>query len=148
MLAGALGIIGPPLRSASAPSTPAPAQSAPSIRQWHGAWGGGNGFYACAIRNARAWKVLWERMRRSPPCQFDPASTMGVFIALGTRPTGGYRVDVVSASAVNGRLVVRYRELGPSRTTYVIEAITHPWAMALLPRSNLPVDFRPVGSSR
>lgn len=147
MLAAVVGILGMPLRAVPSPSGPAPIPPAPSIRQWHGDWGGGADFHTRVIRDSRAWILLWRSMRRSPPCKFDSTSFMAVLIAIGSRPTGGYRVDVVSASAVDRHLVVRYREVRPSRDTYVIEAITHPWVVALLLRSRLPVVFRPIRTS-
>ncbi len=134
-------------QAAPAPNKAAASQPAASIRQWHGSWGGGSGFQAYVIHDSRSWGSLWERVRRSPPCRLDPAASMAVFIAIGERPTGGYRADVVSAAVEHGHLVVRYREIKPSPETYVIEAITYPWTVALLPRSKLPVVFRLVGSS-
>lgn len=72
---------------------------------------------------------------------------MAVAVFMGERRTGGYAIEVVSVRAAEGRLVVDYRESAPSPEMMVTQAITAPWAIALIGRTELPVTFQKLSAS-
>ncbi len=136
---GALPALPPPPSRDAAPS---PRHAPEPIQQWHGSYGGDPMFSVRAVYNEAGWQSLWQRLQKYPPHPLDVPAKMAVYIALGRRPTGGYTDSVASAVVGKDRLIVTYREARPSPDTYVTEAITFPWVIAVLPRSHFPVVFQ------
>ena len=62
---------------------------------------------------------------------------MAVFISIGERPTGGYQPRVVSATLGDSQFVVVYTDGEPSRDTFVTQALTYPWVVAIVPKTPL-----------
>jgi len=62
---------------------------------------------------------------------------LGLAIFLGQFPTGGHGANVVSAGAVDGAYVIRYKLRAPGG--FVTEVITTPVLFATVPASLLPV---------
>ena len=114
-----------------------PAGAAPggALEQWSGHQGG---------VTAASQRVLRDSAGVPAPRPFQPAREQAVAVFLGERRTGGYAVSIESAAPQDGRLVVTYRESTPPRGTMVTQALTSPWALVVVPRSDLPVDVRPV----
>lgn len=132
--------------AADTAAQPAPAgagRQAQAIPQWAGYWGAGNGFRGEVARDAGQWEALWRQLHMNPPAPFDPASSMAVLVSVGLRNTGGYSVRVVGTREGAGKLVVVYRESRPRPGAPVLQALTHPWVIAVLPRSSLEVAFEP-----
>lgn len=48
-------------------------------------------------RSAEAWDRLWQAYGQPAPADFQDGRDMAVFIALGSRPTSGYKVNIVGA---------------------------------------------------
>jgi hypothetical protein len=70
---------------------------------------------------------------------------------LGTRPTGGYDVEIVATRRDGNALVVEYVEHRPPADAIVTQALTSPFHIVKLPRADGPVRFRdvsPAGSAR
>ena len=67
---------------------------------------------------------------------------VGVF--LGSRPTAGYTLEIVSANESNGTLVVRYREAVPSRGTMTAQMLTSPYHLVTVPFFPGGVKFEKV----
>jgi hypothetical protein len=96
------------------------------------------------LRSDAEWQRLWlEDIGRLPPGPL-PADSMAVAVFLGTRPSGGYRVDIPSWSQEDRYLQVEYRETGPGPSDMVIMMMTTPYAVRLVPFSKQEVIFTGV----
>jgi hypothetical protein len=97
------------------------------------------------VRTAADWPALWKAhgASGSPPA-VDFANDMVVAVFLGTRPTGGFRVEITGAHAEAQSLVVDYVERRPGPEDIVSQALTSPFHIVRLPRHAGPVSFRLV----
>lgn len=122
------------------------------IGQWHGSSYGGSEFHEFSvvkIYSARRWRDFWHTyLKWEQPANFDDSLHQAVYIELGVRPTSGYSVEVVSAYEVDKNLVLEYMEREPARDQYVMQALTTPWVMVLLPRTDLRVVTRQAPVTR
>jgi hypothetical protein len=55
---------------------------------------------------------------------------------MGMRLTGGYAVEILGAEEHDGILTIRYRERSPRPNEFVTQAVTAPFHVRLLPRSD------------
>lgn len=109
------------------------------IAQWSGQHGGSSTPGVQALRTTEQWRAFWQQVGREPPQALDVGREMAVAIFLGERNTGGYGAEIVGARVLEGPLVIVYRESSPAPGAMVTQALTSPWAVAILPRSELPV---------
>lgn len=124
----------------------APAPGSP-LAQWSGVSGGPARAQTLVLRSADAWQAWWRDRERDMPRALDPKTEMAVVVALGERRTGGYRVQFLSVREHRGQVLVRYRTNTPARGAAVMQMITHPWAVAIVARSGLPVVFQQLTPS-
>lgn len=119
------------------------------LGQWHGSSYSGSEFSVVKIYSADRWRQFWqEYLSREPPVNFDESLHQAVYIELGVRPTGGYRVEVVSAYEEDKNLVLEYIERDPAPDQYVTQVLNTPWVMVLLPRTDLRVVTRKAPEKR
>lgn len=100
------------------------------------------------IRNQEGWRRLWETtlgLTTAPP-EIDFACNMAVAVLAGQRPTGGYAASITSITQEDDRLIVRYQIRTPLPGEIVTQALTSPYAIAIIPASQLPVVFRDVSA--
>jgi hypothetical protein len=98
-----------------------------------------------AVKTAAAFKQLWQQHspdRPLPAVDFTKEMVVGVF--LGSRPSAGYTLEIVSAIQANGTLVVRYREAVPARGTMTAQVITSPYHLVAVPLFPGEVKFEKV----
>ena len=89
-----------------------------------------------AVKTVEAWKQLWQQHspdRPLPAVDFTKEMVVGAF--MGSRPSAGYTLEIVSAIEASGTLVVRYREASPSRGTMTAQVITSPYHLVAGRRS-------------
>jgi len=110
--------------------------------EWHGSYGGPGSACTKVARNAMDWQTLWAMVSAEPPVTFDPIKTMAVGIFLGTRRTGGYWVEIISAREENGVFVVEYMEITPGANDIVTQALTTPYLIRVFPKKDLKVIFK------
>jgi hypothetical protein len=101
------------------------------------------------IRTPAAWRALWAEhvSTRTPPPpapSIDFSRLMVIAVFMGTRPTGGYRIEVRNVTMSHGELVVSVRRTEPPRGSIVAQVLTQPYHIIVLPRTNAPVRFVPV----
>ena len=112
----------------------------------------GDGQYGIANFGMLAWSTgnsaLWSTWRmlyahRTPREVFDIDldENTAIIIASGTRPTGGYGVEVTSVYLQDGTLFVEYREIVPGPGTMVTQAITYPYIMGAVEGQHTTVEF-------
>jgi hypothetical protein len=95
-----------------------------------------------AARTEAEWAPLWKKHnydKPAPPVDFSKEMVVAVF--MGSRPTAGFTVEIVSASARDGKLMVTYREVLPGPGSISAQVLTAPYHIAAVAKSNLPVVF-------
>ena len=100
------------------------------------------------LRTTDQWQSFWQQVGREPPRVLDPSAEMAAAIFLGEKNTGGYAADVIGARVREGRLVIDYRESSPAPGAMVTQALTSPWVVAIVPRSELPVTANNLNPPR
>jgi hypothetical protein len=97
------------------------------------------------IRTPTEWAALWKQ--HSPgqkPTAIDFTRSMAAGAFLGSRPSGGYTVEVTAVQREGGDLVVIYRERKPDPQMMVTQMITSPFHLVRIDRHDGPVRFRRV----
>jgi len=95
-----------------------------------------------AARTTAEWDTLWRRHspdRDQPRVNFAREMVLGVF--LGSRPTAGFGVEILSALDEQGALVVRFRETRPPGDLLLAQVITSPYHLVAVPRHSGDVKF-------
>lgn len=97
-------------------------------------------------RSAADWTALWEkhagRTSQLPAVDFSREIVVGVF--LGTRPTAGYRVEIVRATTAKGVLVVEYVEAAPPPGALTAQVLTTPHHLAAVEKHDGEIRFQKV----
>jgi hypothetical protein len=97
------------------------------------------------VRSAAEWAALWKANGANEPVpaiDFSREMVAGVF--LGTRPTGGYGVEIVRAVNASGTLVVEYIENAPPRDALSAQVLTAPYHLVAIPKHDGAVTFKKV----
>lgn len=97
------------------------------------------------VRTEAEWTTLWRQHtpdRKRPAVDFSRAMVVGVF--MGSRPTAGFSVDIVSTIQANGVLMVRYRETQPPKGAITAQVITSPYHLVTAPKLAGEVKFEKV----
>ncbi len=93
-------------------------------------------------RTPAEWTALWRTHEYDKPAPaVDFSREMVVAVFMGSRPTGGYSVEIVSATESGGSLVVSYREQSPPRGALTTQVLTAPFHMAAVPKFTGDVRF-------
>ena len=94
------------------------------------------------IRSIDEWRTLWKEHGAAalPVVDFSKSMVVGVFI--GSRPTAGYRVDIVGVRKEGATVVVEYRETAPAPDAMVAQMLTSPFHLVSLPRTDGTFQFR------
>ena len=93
-------------------------------------------------RTAAEWSALWKAHnfdKPAPPVDFSKEMVVAVF--MGSRPSAGYGVRIVSAEPRDGALIVRYAESRPAPGTMTAQVLTSPYAIAAVPKFVGEVKF-------
>jgi hypothetical protein len=94
------------------------------------------------VRTPAEWNTLWRQHspdRDQPRVDFEREMVLGVF--MGSRPTAGFDVEILSALVDQGVLVVRFREIRPSSDRLLAQVITSPYHLVAIPRHSGDVKF-------
>lgn len=105
------------------------------------------------IRDAATWESVWAEIvspyaqtPARPAVDFD--AYMIVFVAMGTRNTGGYGTEVESVIDDSAALVARVREFSPGPACITTQALTAPVAAKLVPRRDRDVIWEEQSSTQ
>jgi hypothetical protein len=96
-------------------------------------------------RSGEEWAKLWREHageRARPSVDFARDMVVGVF--LGSRPTAGFGVQIVSAREDRGALVVQYRETRPPGGSISAQVLTSPYQLVTLPKRAGEIRFEKV----
>ncbi len=117
-------------------------QKPPKMPQWHGQREGDAELSTKVFKTQASWAAVWKGQGKPMPQELNEAHEMAVFIAIGERPTGGFKPQIVSAKESEGKYVVVYAEGKPSPDSIVTQALTYPWVIAIVPKSELKLETR------
>jgi VWFA-related protein len=98
------------------------------------------------VRTPVEWEALWRRHaagRPLPAVDFSRDMVVGVF--LGSRPSGGFGVQITSTERVGDVLVVKWSEQTPAPGQMAAQVMTAPSFLATVPRHTGQVRFERVG---
>ncbi len=98
------------------------------------------------VRDQATWQNLWAQINRnlSPtPAlpEVDFTKNLVVVAAMGTRPRGGYRIEMPSASQNSTGVVIEVMATSPGATCAVPTVITSPVDVAIIPLTSAPIAF-------
>jgi hypothetical protein len=97
------------------------------------------------VRTDAEWGALWkDHSPRDTPPQVDFSKTMVVGVFLGTRPSAGYQVEIVSVRPQDKELIVEYVQKQPGRGTMAAQILTEPYHLVSVARHPGPVRFLQV----
>ena len=98
------------------------------------------------IRTEDEWAKLWRQHaaeRPRPAVDFSKEMVVGVF--MGSRPTAGFATAIVSTTAGNGVLIVRYTEKLPAGRAITAQILTFPFHLVAIPKATVTdVKFEKV----
>jgi hypothetical protein len=95
------------------------------------------------VRSAAELTALWKEHGSSQPVpsvNFSREIVAAVF--LGTRPTGGFSVEIVGTREEGDAVVIEYAEQKPGRADIVSQVLTSPFHIVKLPVHKGPVRFQ------
>jgi hypothetical protein len=98
------------------------------------------------IRTDAEWQSLWQRHapgRTAPAVDFSKNMVVAVF--LGSRPSGGYAVQISGVRTVGNTLVVQWNESRPGPGQVAAQVITSPAHIVAVPRHAGEVRFEQAG---
>jgi hypothetical protein len=98
------------------------------------------------VRSREDWAVLWERAHAKvipvpplPPVDFSQQMVVGVF--QGSRPSGGYRIEVTELLDTGAALEVAVRTSSPGRGCATTTAFTEPYHLVQTERLDREAVF-------
>jgi hypothetical protein len=94
------------------------------------------------VRSSAEWEALWKEhgvTQPLPVVNFSKEIVAAVF--LGSRPTGGFNVEILSTRLEGDALIVEYGERRPGRGDIVSQVLTSPFHIVRLPAHKGPVRF-------
>lgn len=93
-------------------------------------------------RTEAEWEALWKRHapgRPAPSVDFARHMVVGVF--LGSRPSGGYQVEITGARTDGQILIVTWAERTPPPGAMAAQVLTAPAHLVTVPRHQGDVRF-------
>jgi hypothetical protein len=88
------------------------------------------------VRNDAEWTTLWKQHhpdKPRPAVDFSKEMIVGVF--MGSRPNAGFSTTILSATAANGALIVRYAEKVPAPGSISAQILTFPYHLVAIPKA-------------
>lgn len=94
-------------------------------------------------RTPAEWAALWRAHAGDQPAPaVDLTADIIVAVFLGTRPTGGFDVEITGTRREGGVLVVEWRETRPTPGAVAAQVITSPAHIVAIPRVEGEIRFR------
>lgn len=87
---------------------------------------------ARVIDNEADWKAFWSPTEAP---QVDFSRSFAVAVSAGSKPTGGYSVEIDDPAESGGQCFINYRIKAPPPDAMVTQAFTQPFAARVFPKS-------------
>jgi hypothetical protein len=90
------------------------------------------------VRTDAELRQLWQQHspeRPMPKVDFSREMVIGVF--MGSRPNAGFSTAIVSATAANGALIVRYSESKPAPGIISAQILTFPYHLVAISKADV-----------
>jgi hypothetical protein len=97
------------------------------------------------VRTDEQWIHFWAEHHpeeASPDVDFTRNMVIGIFV--GSRPADKFSVQITNVRTVSNMLVVDYQERTPPTGTLEVGVTAYPYALKVIPKSNLRVKFNPI----
>jgi len=97
------------------------------------------------VRTEAEWTKLWQQHtpdRTRPAVDFSKEMIVGVF--MGSRPTAGYNISIVSTFTKDGSVLVRYEESRPRPGAITAQVLTFPYHLVAIPKASGDVMFEKI----
>ena len=98
-----------------------------------------NGAYrAIAFNDENAYRTQWPDLvpeREAPPVDFSRSTA--ILLIADTRPSGGFTIYVQSVDIAGDSLDVRATVNPPPADAFVTAALTVPWTLIVVPKSEI-----------
>ena len=110
-----------------------------------GAYSGISDASEVVVRSPAEWDALWKAhagLQPIPAVDFSQEFIAAVF--LGTRPSGGFGVEILGTRREAAALVIEYRERVPAASDIVTQALTSPFHIVKVPQFDGPIRFRKI----
>jgi hypothetical protein len=98
------------------------------------------------VRSDAEWRTLWQRHapgRNVPAVDFSKSMVVAVF--LGSRPSGGYQVQITGVRSEGNTMIVQWTESQPGRDQVAAQVMTAPAHIVTVPRHAGDVRFEKAG---
>ena|SRR5688572_13593175 len=99
------------------------------------------------VTNASQWAEVWTKhsaqrtpKEDAPTVDFEKETVL--FVGLGTKPTGGHKVEIAEAHHTGDKTEVLVRIRAPQSGGFSIQALTAPYHAVAIPKVKGPVTFR------
>jgi hypothetical protein len=88
------------------------------------------------VRTDAEWTTLWKQHHPDKPRPaIDFSKEMVVCVFMGSRPNAGFSTTIISATAANGVLIVRYAEKVPAPGSMSAQILTSPFHLVAIPKA-------------
>jgi hypothetical protein len=99
------------------------------------------------VTNSAQWAELWtkhsaQRTPKDNPPAVDFEKETVLFVALGSKPTGGHRVEIAEVRQIGDTTEVLVKFQSPRPGGFSIQALTAPYHAVAIPKVKGPVTFR------
>jgi hypothetical protein len=110
---------------------------------WSGPYSGGNDGQRL-ISDEKSWLALWKSLSKNPAPVIDFSRQQVAAIFPGPRSSGGYSLEITEAQVTEAFILVQYREIAPPPGKSPPAGPSSPYALRVIPRSDLPVRFEKI----
>jgi hypothetical protein len=96
-------------------------------------------------RDQKQWQALWQRHAPGRPLPaVDFTRNLVVAVFLGSRPSGGYQVEISGVRQEGDTLIVQWREAVPGPGQVAAQVLTSPSHLVTVPRHAGDIRFEKV----
>ncbi|HEY3251351.1 MAG TPA: protease complex subunit PrcB family protein [Ignavibacteria bacterium] len=99
------------------------------------------------LRTENEYQKIWDefykdldQMPRIPDVDLKKNTVIAVF--MGTKPTGGYDIEIDKVMSVGGKIQVDVIEISPGAKCVTTDAITRPYEFIKIPKTDKEVEFK------
>jgi hypothetical protein len=94
------------------------------------------------VRSTEEWQALWKAHSPQAVPQVDFTGSIVVGVWLGSRPTSGFRAEVVAVRVEGNAAIVEYRERAPEPGSVLAQVLTSPFHLVRVSGNPAVVEFR------